>query len=246
MSLPTRNPGRPPREPALVPSLYRDLRERIVSVALPPGEPVSEARIAEAYGVSRTPVREAFKRLAEDGLLEVVPQVGTFVARIDRALVRDSHFLRETLECRITELAAQRIDDAGRAGLRGNLAEQRRAVAAGDAAAFFRADEAMHQMLARIAGHGGVWQVIHAAKAQLDRVRHLSLASRTRARLRMAEHRDVAERVIAGDAAGAAQAMRRHLASSIAAIADIAAEHAGYFTDPPADLPVGSPPARLA
>jgi DNA-binding GntR family transcriptional regulator len=192
--------------------------------------------------VSRTPVREAFKRLAEEGLLEVVPQVGTFVARIDLRLVRDNHFVRETLECRIAELAAARIDEAGRARLRDTLALQRRAIAAHDAAAFFRADEALHALLAEVAGHPTAWQVIHSAKAQLDRVRRLSLASAARSRLRMAEHRAIAEAVIAGDGRGAAQAMRAHLATVFDAIDTIAAGNADYFTDSAAE----PPPARRA
>lgn len=231
MSRQPRAPGLALREPSVVPSLYRDLRERIVSVALPPGEAVSETRIAEGYGVSRTPVREAFKKLAEDGFLEVVPQVGTFVARIDLRLVRDNHFVRETLECRIVELAAARIDDAGRALLRDSIATQRRAVAAQDAPAFFRADEGMHELLAGIAGHRSAWQVIHSAKAQLDRVRRLSLLSAQRSKLRMAEHRAIVDRVIAGDGGGASDAMRAHLATIFDAIANIATENAHYFTD---------------
>lgn len=234
MSRPARALGFAPRESTLVPSLYRDLRERIVSTALAPGEALSEVRIGESYGVSRTPVREAFKRLAEDGFLDVVPQVGTFVARIDLRSVRDNHFVRETLECRIVELAAERIDDAGRALLRDNLAQQRRAIAAHDAAAFFRVDEAMHALLADVAGHRNAWGVIHSAKGQLDRVRHLSLASSAHSRLRMTEHRAIADRVITGDARGAAQAMRTHLASVFDAIARIAAEHADFFDDPDA------------
>ncbi len=235
MSRTPRGPGLPQGEPTLVPSLYRDLRERIVSTALRPGEALSEVRLGESYGVSRTPVREAFKRLAEEGLLDVVPQVGTFVARIDLRVVRDNHFVRETLECRIAELAAARIDATGRARIRDALASQRRAIAAGDAAEFFRADEALHERLAEVAGHPSVWQVIHSAKAQLDRVRRLSLASAARSRLRMAEHRAIADRVIAGDSAGAAQAMRAHLATIFDAIDNIAAENAHYFTDTAAE-----------
>lgn len=222
----------PARGEALVPHLYRDLRERIVSGALAPGEAVSESRIAEGYGVSRTPIREAFKKLAEDGFLDVVPQVGSFVARIDLKVVRDNHFVRETLECRIAGLAAERIDAAGARALRDNLAQQRQALTRKDPAAFFEADEAMHALMAQLAGHASAWQVIHAAKGQLDRVRHLSLISGRRSRQRLDEHREVAERVIAGDAAGASDAMRRHLGSIFDAIDNIAAENAHFFVDP--------------
>jgi len=242
MSRPPRTPSLAPRERSLVPGIYRDLRERIVSVRLAPGETVSEARIADGYGVSRTPVREAFQRLAEDGFVEVVPQVGTFVARIDLRVVRDNHFVRETLECRIVELAAARLDAASRVRIRDNLSAQRRAIAARDAAGFFRVDEALHELLAECAGHASAWQVIHSAKAQLDRVRRLSLESPARSRLRMNEHRAIADRVLEGDGAGAAQAMRAHLGTVFESIANIAEENAHYFIDTAA----GPPAARRA
>ena len=209
--------------------IYRQLRERIVSVELEPGTALSEARIAEGFGVSRTPVREAFQRLAEDGFLDVVPQVGTFVARIDLQAVRDNHFSRETLECRIVELGAARVDTAARRALRENLVEQADALDAGDAAAFFRADEALHLLLARTAGHESAWAVIHQAKSQLDRVRRLALADPGRSRRRLREHRAIVARVCAGDPAGAARAMREHLASLFEAIENIAADNVHYF-----------------
>ena len=211
--------------------IYDDLREQIVSVALKPGAGLSESRLADTYGVSRTPVREAFKRLADDGFLQVVPQVGTFVAAIDLQAVRDNHFVRESLECRIVELAAQRIRPAHKAELDRNLSQQARATAGQDPAAFFRADEAMHQMLARIAGHASAWQVIHAAKGQLDRVRRLSLADHDRAARRLLEHRAIVDCVQHADSAGAVAAMRAHLASIFDAIDHIAAENAHFFVD---------------
>ena len=92
--------------------IYSVLRSDVISGALKPREAMSEARMAMRFGVSRTPVREAFKRLVDEGFLVAVPQVGTFVAPIDLAAVHDSQFVRETLECRTVVLAAQRIGDA--------------------------------------------------------------------------------------------------------------------------------------
>jgi DNA-binding GntR family transcriptional regulator len=223
----SRGAGRPSRR--IKPDIYANLRERIVSVSLEPGAALSEARIAEAFGVSRTPVREAFQRLAEDGFLDVIPQVGTFVARIHLQTVRDNHFIRETLECRIVELGAQRADTAARRSLKANIAEQSAAIASGDPDAFFRADEAMHRLLAALAGHDNAWQVIHQAKAQLDRVRRLSLADPGRSRKRFKEHRAIVGSVADGDAPAAVAAMREHLASIFDAIENIAAENAHYF-----------------
>lgn len=214
-----------------VPQIYDDLRSQIVSISLKPGIGLSEARIAEQYGVSRTPVREAFKRLAEDGFLEVVPQVGTFVSRIDMQIIRDAHFVRETLECRIVELAAMRIDDTQRKELEENLEALALAQRSGDRAAHFRADEAMHAMLARFAGHAHAWDVILEAKAQLDRIRHLGLSRPGRSRETVLEHASIADRVIAGDPVGAVAAMRVHLGTVMDVLGDIAVRHADYFDE---------------
>lgn len=221
----------PRRSRVAVPQIYSDLRGKIVSIALKPGTGLSEARIAENYGVSRTPVREAFKRLAKDGFLDVVPQVGSFVSRIDLQAVRDSHFVRETLECRIVELATQRIDDLQRAELMRNLRELAAARRAADPDVQFRADEAMHAMLARFARHQHAWDVIQDAKAQLDRVRYLGLAHPGRPRETVREHQAIVERVIAGDVDGAVEAMRMHLRTVIDVLGDIAQRHAEYFID---------------
>lgn len=213
----------------MAPQIYFDLRERIVSVALVPGELLSEVRIAQDYGVSRTPVREAFKRLEEERLLDVVPKVGSFVARIDLDAVRDSQFIRETLECRIVELAAARIRPAQRAQLVAVLARQNGAVEDNDSAAFFRADENMHELLAKIAGHARIWDVIHEAKAQLDRLRRLALIDPERQRKRFLEHRAIVERVCAGDGSGAAEAMREHLGAILRAIDGVARNNEHFF-----------------
>jgi DNA-binding GntR family transcriptional regulator len=222
-----RNPIR--RGRLVAPQIYFDLRERIVSVSLVPGELLSEVRIAQDYGVSRTPVREAFKRLEEEGLLEVVPKVGSFVARIDLDAVRDSQFIRETLECRIVELAAARIRPAQRAQLVAVLARQNAAIEVNDSAAFFRADESMHELLAKIAGHARTWVVIHEAKAQLDRLRRLALIDPERQRKRLVEHSAIVERVCAGDGAGATAAMREHLRAILRAIDGVAKINEHYF-----------------
>lgn len=218
--------------------IYRALRGEIVSAGLRPGEAMSEARMALRFGVSRTPVREAFKRLVEDGFLSVVPQVGTFVAPIDIAAVHDSQFVRETLECRTVVLAARHIDDSGKAALERHVRQQERALATGDQAAFFRHDDAFHAEISRLAGHPAVWSLIESVKAQLDRVRCLSLESATWPDMIMREHRVIAESISKGDEAQAEKAMRAHLRTVFAAIENIARSHVDAF--------VGSaPPIRL-
>ena len=218
--------------------IHRSLRADILGAGQLPGAAMSEARMALQFGVSRTPVREAFKRLVEEGFLVVVPQVGTFVAPIDLAAVYDSQFVRETLECRTVALAARHADDAGKAALEQNMREQERDLANGDRASFFRHDDAFHAELARLAGHPSVWSLIEGVKAQLDRVRCLSLESVAWPGMILDQHREITHCVVTGDEARAETAMRAHLRTVFDAIETIARDQVDAFAG-------SATPARL-
>src|SRR5689334_16417876 len=209
--------------------VYGALREAVLSGELKPGESLSETRVAAQFGVSRTPAREAFRRLADEGFLRIVPQVGTFVARIQLTAVSESQFVRETLECRTVRLAAERIAAAEAQGLEALLRRQREAMTSERRADFFPLDEALHAELTRIAGHPSVWDLLVGVKAQLDRVRRLSLHSESWLATIYGQHRDIVDRVAAHDAQGAEDAMRDHLRSVFATIEDIAQTNGEFF-----------------
>lgn len=209
--------------------LHAALRQRILSGELPPGSAISEASYAEQLGVSRTPVREVFRRLADEGLLEIRPQVGTFVAPIRLAAVHDSQFVRETLECRTVRIAAERATSADDLALRAHLERQRPAVQAGNYLAFFPADEALHVELIRMAGREAIWAVIQDVKTQLDRVRYLSFESHDWLGKIFAEHERIVDRVIARDADGAEAVMREHLRTVFTAIERLMASKPHFF-----------------
>ncbi len=231
MPLPLSATARGPRQH----DVYDTLRHAILNGDLRPGEGLSETKLAAQFGVSRTPVRDAVRRLSDDGFLRVIPQVGTFVAPIQLTAVADSQFVRETLECRTIRLAAERLDPTQADALDRHLAAQERAVAANDATAFFTADEAMHADLIRIAGRPAVWNLILDVKAQLDRVRCLSLESADWLAMIFDQHRVIIERTRARDPDGAEAAMRAHLRSVFDAIDRIAATNQEYFEDSPTD-----------
>lgn len=209
--------------------VYQDLHRQIVQGVLRPGDPLSETRVAERYGLSRTPVREVFWRLGEDGFLRVVPQVGTWVAPINVSAVHDSGFIRSALECAAIPDAARLATSADGGHLRDLVAQQETALAKPDFAAFFALDEAMHRHLIVMAGRPFVWQVIAGAKAQLDRVRFLSLADPDWPGMILGQHHAIVDRVLAGDGAGAAEVMRAHLQTAFAAVSRIAAHHPEFF-----------------
>ncbi|MDE2515334.1 MAG: GntR family transcriptional regulator [Rhodospirillales bacterium] len=209
--------------------LHARLREEILAGVLRPGDALSENLLAEQTAISRTPVREVLHRLSAEGLLRVVPQIGSFVAPINLAAVTDSQFVREALECQAVRQAAAAITRAQASRLGRQIEAQQARIAAGDTAGFFALDEAMHRMILEIAGRATVWQVIAGVKAQLDRVRHLSLQDATWPAMLLSQHQEIAARLIARDAEGAAAAMAVHLRTVFAAIARIAAAHADFF-----------------
>ncbi|MBM6592882.1 GntR family transcriptional regulator [Microvirga pudoricolor] len=214
--------------------LYRMLREEILTAQLLPGVAISEVRLAERVGASRTPVREVFRRLADEGLLNVVPQVGTFVAPIDLDAVYDSQFIRETLECRTVALATERATEAQRRALKDLLQRQQKAIRNEDRQVFFDLDDAFHTSLATLAGHASVWTLIQGVKTQLDRVRRLSLESEDWLRMIFGQHELILERVCAADPTGAEAAMRDHLQSVFGAIESITRSRPNVFKNPPA------------
>src|SRR5918994_7080770 len=140
-------------------AIYTLLRDAIVSVQLAPGRQISENELAALLGVSRTPIREALARLRDDRLVEIVPQLGTFVSPINPQAVADAQFIREALECAAVRRAAELAGEDDIAHLAENLDAQDRANAAGDLDAFYLLDDAFHQGLCDLSGHPTVWAV---------------------------------------------------------------------------------------
>jgi DNA-binding GntR family transcriptional regulator len=191
--------------------VYLSLRQRIVGMSMLPGERIVERDIAEEFGTSRTPVHEAVQRLADEGLIEVIPRSGTFVARIPLDALEEANLVRHALETAIIEKAATRAGAEGAARLRAILAEQEAAIAANDLHGFHRADEGFHALLSELSGYPGVWPIIQQAKTQMDRYRQLTLPLEGRMAGVLEEHRAVVEAIEAQDPQRAVAAMREHL-----------------------------------
>jgi GntR family transcriptional regulator, rspAB operon transcriptional repressor len=191
--------------------VYLCLRQRIVEMSMLPGERIVEREIADELGISRTPVHEAVQRLADEGLVEVLPRSGTFVARIPLDALEEAMLVRNALETAIIEKAAERATAEGVARLRAILDEEDAAAQANDLRAFHRSDETFHATLAELSGYPGVWPIILQAKTQVDRYRQLTLPLEGRMMDVLAEHRAVVDAVASGDPRQAVHAMRDHL-----------------------------------
>lgn len=185
------------------------LRRRIVSGNLIPGARLSEQDIADQYQLSRQPVREAFIRLASEGLLEIRPQRGTFVTRINMDWVLDTRFIRESVEADITRIATRMAAPHQIAQLN-RLIERQSGLGHEDVAALVALDEEFHGTLAAIAGKTLVWCHLQGLKIHLDRVRHL-VSAVTPPDVMLDQHRSVVEAIAEKDPDRAEALMRLHL-----------------------------------
>jgi DNA-binding GntR family transcriptional regulator len=208
--------------------VYRQLRQRIASLELEPGSPAGEQILAEQFGVSRTPVREACARLAREGLVDIYARRGVIVAPLREQAVSNARFVRAALELAIVRDAARQADEAGLFVLDQIVDEQRWAFEQKNAERFFDADEKMHRHLCLLAKREEVWFVIVDAKVHMDRVRRLSLRDRAIGKL-LADHEAIVDAIKAGDPDRAAEAMGQHLADIDLRMDKIKARYPGYF-----------------
>jgi DNA-binding GntR family transcriptional regulator len=190
---------------------------------------LSEQDIATRLGVSRQPVREAFIKLGEAGLLRVLPQRGTLVVKISRAAVEDARFIREAVECAVAREAAARATRPVLSELSANLARQRRSARGKDLLAFFAIDEEFHRLLAEAAGRPLAWTIVEDVKPQMDRVRFLSMEDATPLRVLVDQHAAILDAVGAGDADRAEAAMRAHLTEILRSLPWLAERHPELF-----------------
>lgn len=190
--------------------VYAALRDAIVRGQLEPGQRLSENTLAAEMGISRTPVREGLSLLREDRLVETVPQLGSFVSRVDPAAIADAQFIRESLECAAVRISAQVVGEADIAALEENLRGQERAIEQGDLDAFYLLDDSFHRTLCDLSGHRTVWTVSERAKAHLNRIRRLSLGMPDYLEEMLAEHRKVLDALSAHDPDMAERHLRDH------------------------------------
>jgi DNA-binding GntR family transcriptional regulator len=214
--------------------VYVALRDAIVRGRLEPGQRLSENVLAGEMGISRTPIREGLSLLREDRLVETVPQLGSFVARVNPTAIGDAQFIREALECAAIRLTARVAGEADIAELEENLQGQDRAREDGDLDAFYLLDDTFHRRLCDLSGHVPVWTVSERAKAHLNRIRRLSLGMPNYLEEMISEHHRVLDAVAANDPDLAESHLRAHLRTVLREVPRMRAEHPDYF-DQPAD-----------
>lgn len=209
--------------------VYQTLREAILSLSYRPGEILRKPEICEALGVSRSPVADAVARLAAEGLVDVVPQAGTFVARFSMGEIREGAFLREAIEVAAIERVAETINEDQLTQLRRNITVQAALVADGDIPGFYQTDADMHELLLSFTGFRKIAQVAETAWLHVNRARQLILPVPGRVQATLDEHRAVLSALEARDPDAARHAVRLHLRQLVTYLEPLERERPDLF-----------------
>ena len=187
------------------------LREAIRNGVLEPGERLMEVQLADELGISRTPVREAIRKLEQEGYVIMMPRRGTYVSSVSVSDVKEIFEIRSALESLSTELAALRIEPDELEQLRTLLTEIEGHIERKDIDKIVETDIKFHGLLYQVSRNERLVAIISNLKEQLARYRTLSMSYPGRLKETLEEHRAMVEAIAAGDAEAAREAAERHM-----------------------------------
>jgi len=213
--------GAPPVRATVSTAAYRRLKDAILRGDLPMGTRINELELAEAWHVSRTPIRDALRRLEAEGVVEAIPGRGVVVPRLSLPDADELYELREILESR----AARRASERSTEDLGGRLNVLIKAFGAalkqGDLAQMTAIDVEWHAAVAAASGNRRLERAIDTVRAQVHPIRALAFRVKGRAARSLREMAKVTAAIRARDAGRAEAAMREHLASVRAELAEV-------------------------
>lgn len=154
---------------------YRVIKTNIINLNLEPGEDITENKIAAILNVSRTPVRETFAKLVSEGLIEIYPQRGTLVSLIDLKRVKESEFMRLTLELAVIEIACRSFPEYEMFQMEANLNQQEFYYAKKNFELTLELDNEFHGLIFKGCGKEHIWDAIHFISGDYNRIRKLKL-----------------------------------------------------------------------
>lgn len=191
--------------------VYRTLRKQIRSLERPPGSRLRKIELADEFEMSRAPISEAIARLAQEGLVDVYPQSGSFVAPIRPEVIRESMLIRTALEIEALRNVAGSADEAFIAALEENVRQQRAAIEADNMPLLDDLDAALHEIIMQRVDSPRIARWLDICRAQLDRPRFHALPTYGRPHETVAEHQRLVDAIKTRDPDFAAAAMRNHL-----------------------------------
>jgi DNA-binding GntR family transcriptional regulator len=206
-----------PRRPLHEEAVGR-LRELIVQGELPPGERLNERLLCQQLGISRTPLREAIKLLASEGLVSLLPNRGAQVAPLEAARLAETLCVMGALEALAGELACKHAPDAQIAEVAALHAEMVAKHARGDLASYFRYNQAIHLKIVEASGNATLAHTYRQLNANVLRARYMANLSRERWDEAVREHEKILAALTARDASRLRRLLEDHLVNKLAAV----------------------------
>ncbi|MGI5922285.1 MAG: GntR family transcriptional regulator [Syntrophomonadaceae bacterium] len=187
------------------------LREAIINGTLKPRERLMELQLAEELGVSRTPIREALRKLELEGFIVMVPRKGAYVADFSFKDIADIFEIRAALEGLAGALAAERITDDELENMERLLVEKAEAITENDIEKLVDVDTKFHEALYKASRNERLTTIISNLREQIQRFRATSLANPGRGKMSLDEHRNIVEAIQSRDVQAARQAAQDHI-----------------------------------
>lgn len=191
--------------------VFNTLRQAILKGELAPGERLMEIQLAEKLGVSRTPIREAIRKLELEGLVLMIPRKGAEVARISEKSLRDVLEVRRSLEELAIELACERMTQEELRTLEEAQAAFKKAVEDGDAMAIAQTDEHYHDLIYQGTGNDKLVQILNNLREQMYRYRLEYIKDRDKRQILLLEHDHILKALQSRNLAEAKTAVREHI-----------------------------------
>lgn len=210
------------------PQVFERLREAIVALEMTPGAVLARAELAQAFGVSQTPVRDALIKLSEEGLVDIFPQHATVVSRIDVASALQAHFLRKSVEVEVAGTLAAQPTDLLVAQLRGQVEVQAALAAGDDYSRFIAADREFHRLMYVAAGVPDLYDLVRRMSGHVDRLRLLHLPAAGKAKAVVRDHKRIVDAIAAGKPEEARERVREHLSGTLGQVEQIRAQYPDY------------------
>lgn len=200
--------------------VFNTLRKAILTGQLKPGERLMEVHLANRLGVSRTPIREAIRKLELEGLVIMIPRRGAEVARITEKSLKDVLEVRRALDALSVELACDRISEAEVMELKEACKAFEQATKGKDAAVIAKADVSLHDIIVRATGNQRLQQLVNNLSEQMYRYRFVYIKDESQHEKLIAEHQMILESINKRDKKQAAEAARLHIDNQEKSIID--------------------------
>lgn len=181
------------RHQTLREKILETIRDAILKGSLKPGERVSEPELAERFGISRTPIREAFRQLESEGYLEVIPRRGAVVASLSERDVVEFYAIKSILEGHAARIAAERMTDREIERLEAINGKLQQIAESGDIKAFFRTHDEFHELFIKASGNEKLMELINQLVLKFNRLRLASLSQPGRMEVSVKEHCKIIE-----------------------------------------------------